>query len=59
MSTTFLFTERYGTLAVPMRERLGALAFPVSLALLAAGASWIFTLQASLGDAVAAALRSL
>lgn len=59
MSTTFLFTERYGSLAAPLSERLGALAFPVALGLLAAGASWIFTLQASLGDAVTAALRAL
>jgi hypothetical protein len=59
MSTTFLFTERYGTLDAPLGERLGTLVLPVVIALLVAGASWIFTLQASLADAVATALRAL
>jgi hypothetical protein len=59
MSTTFLFTERYGALEAPLRERLAAVAFLAALGLLAAGSSWILTLQASFGDAVADALRSL
>jgi len=59
MSTTFLFTERYGALAPAFWERLGGVAFPAALALLAAGASWILTLQVSFVDAVAAALRAL
>lgn len=59
MSTTFLFTERYATLARPRRERLVAVGFGAALALLVIGAAGLFALQASFGDAVAAALRAL
>lgn len=59
MSTTLVWTELYGAAAHPLRERLGALGFAAALLLLVAGAAGLFGLQASLPDAVAAALQAL
>ncbi|HJS57864.1 MAG TPA: hypothetical protein VKA01_07150 [Vicinamibacteria bacterium] len=61
MSTTFLYTERYGAAVHRFRERLSALGFVLAVLALVAGAAGLVTLQGpyALVDSVRAALSSL
>ena len=61
MSTTFLYTERYGAAVHHFRERVAALGFVLAVLALVAGAAGLVTLQGpyALVDSVRAALGSL
>ena len=61
MSTTFLYTERYGAAVHRFRERLSALGFVLTVLVLVAGAAGLVSLQGpyALADSVRAALASL
>jgi hypothetical protein len=61
MSTTFLWTEHYGTPTHRVRERLSTVGFVLAVLVLAAGAAGLVTLQGpyALADSVRAALSAL
>ncbi len=59
MSTTLLWTERYGAAGNLFQERIGVVSFGLALTLLAVGAAVFLRMQAFFADAVSTALRAL